>query len=89
MHETDTDDGWTETTDEDRIDRPKSRLAEIAPRPPAKALAESMPECEACGNQTPDGRGGEFGDETYGWLCEECHGDLALSRYSGVDGGPV
>lgn len=81
MQDRDVDDQPTETQEDEGTKRPRWRLAEIAPRPPTTALVATMPECEGCGEQTPDGMGGEFGDETYEWLCEECHGGLASDEY--------
>lgn len=34
------------------------------------------------GTPTSAGRDGEFGDGSYGWLYEDCAGDLALAEYA-------
>lgn len=78
-------DGRTERTTEAEDDAGEGLAARAPrPRPSGRALAGRRPDCEACGRPTSAGRGGEFGDETYGWLCESCAGELALAEY-GVD----
>lgn len=60
---------------------PSRELARRAPRPSGRALANLRPACESCNRKTADGCGGEFGDETFEWLCSDCYGARALARY--------